>query len=497
MTTHSYLEYAITLLCWLNNNGIWNTIITTGLFALPLLFGLFSLWLNAREQSSNKSNSGALTLTGMENTVYVALLVIMFTCVPLLNIDITTMKYDIQRTKQCNFSAPAIPEQSGYAPLASDISGRTASVPVWWYLVHTLSKGITTAATATLPCKPDLRQLRFEIQHTRISDPLLSQELLDFAQECYAPSRVRLKQHEVTLTASEINDVAWIGSRWFLTQSGYYDTDHAHSPNPAWPYEHERDAGLFNSGNGGYPTCKQWWSDTDRGLRSRLISLVKPEMWQGLRQLPYSRNDSEEVVLRTMTSPRNITASQSGTTYSGFGGNINPTLTNQITRDTGSVINMLNSFFLFPAYDSLRQALPMMQALLLMTLIISIPLVTLFSAYSPKVVITVTFAQFGLIFLSFWWELTRWLDTSLLELMYGNDMQNLIGMQNAGDGLLMQFVLGTMFIVLPLFWMGAVSWTGIQAGNSLDRILKMVQTDVTPKMKNKKRSSYDYSDDEN
>lgn len=497
MTTHSYLEYALTIPGWLINNGIWNTITATGLFSLPLLFRLFSLWLKAREQSSNKSDAGALALTGMENTVYVALLVIMFTCVPLLNIDITTMKYDIQRSKQCNFSVPAIPQQSGYAPLVSDIRGKTASVPVWWYLVHTLSKGMTTAVTATLPCKPNLRQLRFEIQHTRISNQLLSQELLNFAQECYAPSRVRLKQREIALTESEINDVAWMGSRWFLTQPGYYDTDHAHSPNSAWPYEHERDAGLFNSGNGGYPTCKQWWSDTDRGLRSRLIAQVKPEIWQGLRQLTYNQNDYEEAILRTMTSPRNITASQSGTTYSGYGGNVDPTLINQITHNTGSVINMLKSFFLFPTYDSLHQALPMVQALLLMALVASIPLVTLFSAYSPKTVITVTFAQFGLIFLSFWWELTRWLNTSLLELMYGNNTPNLIGMQNSGDGLLMQFVLGTMFIVLPVFWTGAVSWAGIQTGNLLDGILKTVQTNVTPKMKNKKQSSYGYDDDEN
>lgn len=85
-----------------------------------------------------------------------------------------------------------------------------------------------------------------------------------------------------------------------------------------------------------------------------------------------------------MTSPRNITASQSGTTYSGYGGNVDPTLINQITHNAGSVINMLKSFFLFPTYDSLRQALPMMQAILLMALVASIPLVTLFSAYSPK-----------------------------------------------------------------------------------------------------------------
>lgn len=73
--------------------------------------------------------------------------------------------------------------------------------------------------------------------------------------------------------------------------------------------------------------------------------------------------------------------------------------------------------------------------------------------------------------------------------MYGNDMQNLIGMQNSGDGLLMQFVLGTMFIVLPMFWMGAVSWAGIQAGNSLDGILMITQEGMKSGRK-KKFSTY-------
>ena len=57
-------------------------------------------------------------------------------------------------------------------------NGQNASVPVWWYFTHALGKGITSAAVAVLPCKPDLRQLRFEVQHTRIADPALAQSLL-------------------------------------------------------------------------------------------------------------------------------------------------------------------------------------------------------------------------------------------------------------------------------------------------------------------------------
>lgn len=34
MTTNNYLEYFLTLLGWVVNNGLWNVLISTGLFAL-------------------------------------------------------------------------------------------------------------------------------------------------------------------------------------------------------------------------------------------------------------------------------------------------------------------------------------------------------------------------------------------------------------------------------------------------------------------------------
>ncbi len=114
----------------------------------------------------------------------------------------------------------------------------------------------------------------------------------------------------------------------------------------------------------------------------------------------------------------------------------------------------------------------MVQAILLMVLVICIPLVTVFSAYSIKTVLTLTFAQFGLMFLTFWWELARWLDGWMLTLLYDGDAHsswNLAGIQNTQDDLIMQFVMGTMFIVLPAFWMGALGWAGVQLGGVIER----------------------------
>jgi hypothetical protein len=188
MTANSYFEYVLTLLGWLVNNGVWQTLTATGLFALPLLAKLVALWLKARGQGADEGNVARLLVVWVEHSLYSALLVILFAGVPFLNVDINTLTYDSQRTKQCGWSVVQ-PGDSGYAPLINELSGQSASVPVWWYFTHALGKGITSAAVAVLPCKPDLRQLRFEVQHTRIADPALAQELQDFVNDCYGPSR--------------------------------------------------------------------------------------------------------------------------------------------------------------------------------------------------------------------------------------------------------------------------------------------------------------------
>lgn len=470
MITHSYLEYFLTLLGWSVNNGIWSIITSTGIFAFPLLAKLIGVWLKARGQGADEGDQGGLALTWFENVAYMAMIVIMFTCVPLITVDLNTIQYDISRSKQCGYTV-AQPSESGYSSLTSEIGGKTAAVPVWWYLVHSLSKGVTNAASSTLPCQPDLRQIRFEVQHTRISDPTLAQELQDFVQECYAPSLARLKMRESNLKSAESTDVSWIGSQFFINTPGYYDTDRARSPRSAWPYNTSRDAGLFDAGTGGYPSCKQWWSDSTTGIKDRTLKLVQPSVWQQLKKLGQSKAEYEEAVLRSLVSPRNMQVSQDGRVYPGFGGNIDGTLANAASRTAATVGQAFAGIAAFPAFDSMRQALPMVQAILLMALIICIPLIIVFSAYDIKTVVTVTFAQFALIFLTFWWDLARWLDSWLLGALYDSDTHsswNLAGIQNSQDDLIINFVMGTMFLVLPAFWMSALGWAGVRVGGALE-----------------------------
>ena len=106
----------------------------------------------------------------------------------------------------------------------------------------------------------------------------------------------------------------------------------------------------------------------------------------------------------------------------------------------------------------------MVQAQLQIALVICIPLITLCSAWDVKVVMTLTFVQFALFFLTFWWELARWLDSWLLDVLYNSDTHsswNLAGIQNTQDDVIINLVMRLMFLVLldiPIVW-GAVLTT--------------------------------------
>ncbi len=472
MSTNSYLEYFLTLLGWLVNNGIWSVIADTGLFAFPLLLKMMALWLKVRSQGIHEGNKGSLSLLWTENQIYTSLVVILFACIPFLNIDLDTIKFDSSRTSQCGYSVPQ-PADTGYRSLVNQMGGRSASVPVWWYFVHALAKGVTGAAVASLPCEPDLRQIRFEVQHTRIKDPVFAQELEDFVQECYSPSLARVKARGGELSEQQVEDIGWPGSDYFLQTHGYYDSDHAQSPHREWPYDSNRDAGLYDTGNGGYPTCREWWSDNSRGLRVRALRLVTPDLSQQLQRLAQPKEVYEQAVLRSLVSQRNMQVSQDGRVYPGYGGSTVGLLSDNAIRSLSALGNAVGSAFILPALDSVRQALPMVQAILMMALVICCPLITLLSVYELKTVMMLTFVQFALFFLTFWWELARWLDSWLLSVLYDSSTHsywNLAGMQNTQDDLIVNIVMGTMFLILPVLWLGAMGWAGAQVGTALSGI---------------------------
>jgi TraG-like protein, N-terminal region len=475
--TNDYLEYYLTLVGWLINNGIWAMIQDSGLFALPFCIIVIKEWLKVRGEGADEGNKGVLSLARIETSIYVGYVVVALCGVPAVNVSFDTLQFDQTRAQQCQYTLPA-PTDTGWNTSFSTLAGKSAQMPVWWAFMHALSKGLTSGAVAAIPCGTDLRQMRMEVDNARISNPLLAQEVADFTHDCYGPSRARLfmRQPDLGSAASKsdtLQDLSWIGSHFFLNTSGYYDTDYSKTPRTSWPYNATRDAGLPEvTGGGGYPTCKQWWSDGGIGLKDRLQAQVDPDlMTKFLGWAKWLSSDQvNEAVIRQLVSP---TSQVQGDVYTDYGGQVGGTIWNGAARTGGTFGVALGSLAYFPAMDMVRQALPMIMAFLKMAMVISIPMVLVVGAYQLKTAMTMTVAFFALIFVDFWFQLARWVDSTILDALYGSGSPHLsfdpvMGLNTATQDAILNFVMGAMFIILPVFWVGALSWAGVSVGGILE-----------------------------
>jgi hypothetical protein len=108
-----------------------------------------------------------------------------------------------------------------------------------------------------------------------------------------------------------------------------------------------------------------------------------------------------------------------------------------------------------------------------MALVVCLPLILVVGTYDLKTVVTVSCIEFAVFFTDFWFQLARWIDSSIMNALYGWDSPHsnfdaLLGLNNTfGDMLVNWFVLPTMFIVMPGFWIASLTWVGIRAGGTL------------------------------
>lgn len=469
--TADYLEYYLTLIGWVISNGIWNVLVSSGVFALPFIAIIVGEWLKARSEGVDEGNKGALSAIRIENKVWVAIVVIMFAGIPFFDVDFSTIKYDDTRSKQCQVNVVQ-PEETGWSHSFTSINNQIAKVPIWWYLMHAASRAITSSAVASIPCETDLRQMRIDIDHTRIDDQLLSQEIADFTHDCYARARAKLFMNRPILTKEMMNDVTWIGSHYFLNNSGYYDAYRSSTPRVLWPYNTTRDAGLAMTNNGGgYPSCTLWWQDANQGLRARIIKQIDPDLltrfggWIGY----YSQDEVNDDIVRVIASPKGQTMNR-GDVYTNYGGQIGGSITNTITDAAGKVGMTFGTLEYFPSMDVLRKALPLVLSFLKMALVICIPIIFIIGSYELKTVVTISCVEFALFFVDFWFQLARWIDSTILNALYGADSPHtnsniLLGINNGFGDMLLNFVMGAMFVVLPMFWIGTLGWVGVKAGN--------------------------------
>jgi hypothetical protein len=176
-------------------------------------------------------------------------------------------------------------------------TGSLDAVPMWWYLVMSLSAGFNDSVRGGINnADKDLRLLEGLARTVSIADPELRADIHQFVSECYLPARSQYlyrtdksdpNQYTPAISDPILDpsnqeygptDVDWMGSKVFYSDPHFYAAFKTRTPVKGYsgtgdPYNASVDTGgpFYTTSAYGWPTCQQWGLDSlPVGLRARI-----------------------------------------------------------------------------------------------------------------------------------------------------------------------------------------------------------------------------------
>lgn len=477
MGVNSYLEIFTTLFGWRLYEAFWNVLADTGLVWLPVLGIVVKNVMQARAAGADEGNAGQLSLKRIEAEVLVMFLVIVVAALPTYEVRLSSIQY-YKPASDCDAPDQVLSGDvtgTTYDDAFVTLGGEVARAPLWWALLGYVSAGITSAAVKAIPCNADLRGISFKLNEEKLTDPRLRQEVQEFATQCFMPARAKLlrdKPPGILLP----DDTEWLGSSFFQAAPGYYDTLYSKTPRIEFSYQSPRDDG-FPVGPWGYPTCREWWrhADPNVGLRAKIIAAFETDVVDDLESWfgSATRADAEDQVIKTMLRADSSIAEFAGGLGAGLGRNegVVGTITSGATAFAATAGLALNAAPHFSKMYIMREAAPIVQALLLMTLVMMLAFLIVFSGYSVSAIGVASVAYFGIKFWTVLWAIAYWLDNRMIDAMTPVENGMVAAVAYAvglGDKQwLFNFITSALYIALPVLWLTMVGWAGYRVGSGL------------------------------
>jgi hypothetical protein len=455
----SFPELYTMLMGWDLYDKMWTLLTQTGIAFLPFI-GI--VLRNVTQSYSLPHDAGQVALRSMEVNLIVTLLLILFAASPCIPLSAHALSY-----------SPICGEDQGrtYHPgdtgttydKAFAVPTDNVTVPIWWYMVISVSEGMTNAANNVVGCVPNLRKMVTQVDMTQISDPEIKQELQDFETTCYMPARTQfnqdkqknnttnLDQIESDVSEYGVEDTEWLGSHGF--SNVYYQNLKASRPVPGFPYDASQDINAdINQKNPpafGTPSCQDWWNDSEYGLKNRLYQALPKSFSDEFRNFLDDAKTHDDVIKRIISNNIN-----------GFD-NANKTIGDYGYSHLVSSIGIwFHQMEEYPTLYAASQAAPIIQALLLLMIYVFLPFALVFSSYRASAIVTGGMLIFSVIFWGFIWHLVSWTDTALMQALYANWFEK----QGAG-AVLADMIIASLVIFSPIFWFAFMGAMGVAVGD--------------------------------
>lgn len=521
MQLDSYLEIFTTMYGWAFANIIGAVVAGTGLVIVPFAVIIFQSWREAKEDGIY--SGGVLSLLERAQLRLLIALFVMSVC--FATTPLTSLR-DLRYTPMPGVVEPAPQEGSlaggtgsGFDDAMRDASdgsmsttGDLSYVPAWWFSVMAISSGVNNAvrrgvasSTAT-----DIRVIGDMAKTATIEDPKTLNAVQRFYSECFVPARSKylaMNKDDLTPASQALldpankrfgpHDVDWPGSHVFRTEPGFYSAMRSYNPVGGFAIDFARDTDYYNPSSGaepppagvvanpawGRPTCEQWWSDGTNGVRAKMTDQASSLGKAMVAANPLNWFDSEQRVDSyarlgiAKAKPTFVDQDRvAGTSYDTTSGLLR--LIGGAASTIGVGAGVLATNFVF---TPLITALPMMQALVLMAIYMFLPLVVLLSGFSLRAMFYGAVAIFTVKLWAAMWFIAQWIDAHMIEAMYPGLQGNVFlqefthiaqGSPQGYKRMVLNILMMTMFIGLPLIWTAMMGWIGVRVGGQLTNFAK-------------------------
>lgn len=492
MSVTGYLALYTTLIGWQQYQNLWSLMVGTGLVFIPFIGIVLKSFLEPFESQEPKS-AAVIALRRLMIQTIGALLIIEFCCVPTVPLDPQVLHYEPACVANAQIATP------GHTGTTYDNKFKVPTgvkVPIIWYLVMAVSNGFTHAASEGLSCSPiNYQALQDQLNLSNISSPALKKETVEFYNDCYIPAYSKymsgnlsesqegsIKQAQTTYGK---DDIGWLGSQAFLTTQGFYDSFAAQEPIPGFLFDAERDqyeGQVSDHSKWGQPNCRAWWSDPENGLNAKLEKALPPSYLQDITHLGDSKDLADIGVRSLIQHSFDPGMSESSDIPRGYE-SLNDTNGSHWYVDLAGELGIAShQFTYYPKLYLLINALPVIQALLLLAIYALLAIMIPFSSYRLHFIITGSAIIFSVTFWSYLWHFVNYINNELIGALYPTDPNKIIPswheLLQGGSGLdatLVHFIVGTMYIALPMLFLILCSWAGLKVSNAIANTVGQMQ----------------------
>ena len=501
MGVSSYFEFVGTFFGWIMYQNLWDVLAGSGIVYIPFITIVLTHIIAAKKGGDDEGSAAIQSLKRIEVDIVVTIVVVFLAAVPSVDVTLSEMNF-ARPALDCQSTATTIQgDATGttYNTVLTSLGGESAQAPVWWAAIHTATKSVVSASIAGIPCAHDLENVELALANNAIKDPQLVKEIQDFINDCYKASKSKLlRTSSATLTDDQRDETQWLGSNYFRTTAGYYDTYYSRKANSNWTYIASRDAGFESDiSKGGHPGCNEWWSNGSSGLRARSLDTISPTLmdnlitgtnsviaWLGGDSL--SATEKQDVVLRKYLSIKT-----GSNTFKNFSTSYTPSSNERVQKAVneknwlGGLSAGANSFLdttttaiaavggvvsvpgALGEGKLIREGVSMIQVIVLMLFIISLPLLLVMSEYKLSTLMTLTIIYFAINFISYIWAVAFWVDNNLIRVILSGagELGPLSPSVNVTQMGMLVWIQRFLYLALPVMFLTMMGWAGVNAGH--------------------------------